>query len=127
MKNFALTALALALLLCTPGCATWAAKDQLAITTAGSDGYAALTVATLDGSLDPALGKVVTSEELGQAPESVRELLGNLITALWKVRVSLHQLDHVVNDGTHPGEIANPEAPVLRFARPADPPRDEGD
>jgi hypothetical protein len=98
---FVAVALVLALFAC-PGCVSSAAKKQASDTAAAHDQYAALTEATLNGTIQPKDGKPVTAADLAATPASVRELLTNVIRALYLSRLAWHQLAFALEVGPDP-------------------------
>lgn len=113
MKTVFRIALLLSVVLVSPGCVAAAAKDQARRSSAASDSYAFLIESALNGTIKPVDGSPVTATDLAITPPSVRELLQNVITAVYTLRKGWHQLHFAIADGPDPDtlDLAQPPLP----------------
>ena len=102
----------LVVLLVSPGCVCAAAKDQAKRSSDASDTYASTIESVLNGTVEPINGKPVTAAELAATPPSVRELLQNVITAVYKLRKGWHQIHFAINDGPDPAGLDLDQPPL---------------
>lgn len=107
-----LALVALALVLCSPGCMAPKIEEHVETVTAGCDGYDRLIRATLDGSISPEHGQAVTPEDLGATPDSVREFVDNLISAVYVTRKAWHTVRFMLGNGPDPAAL-DLERPAL--------------